>query len=124
MIYLAEHEHGFIKVGRSKNPSSRVSSINSSCPYDVELLTTIESDKDSSVEGTIHTYLGKYRESGEWFRPPTRVVDALSDADRIDFDNVHRFMRDAKRKTEPVGEADRKPLLELVERDPPVPEGF
>lgn len=56
----------FIKVGFSHNsPDKRLRSIQTGCPYKVEIL--IVKEGASALEGMLHGHLKEFRVQGEWF---------------------------------------------------------
>jgi len=65
-IYVARHEHGFVKIGKSDDPVSRISSLQTACPYQIRLFTTITVDGDwSVVEAALHNAFDDCRVSAE-----------------------------------------------------------
>ena len=89
-VYLIEHEHGFVKIGRSIEPEQRYRSIRSYTPYTIELRTTLdaydEAEKTktgSSVENLLHRYYSSFRQKYEWFDLPEPEIHALVELDSI-----------------------------------------
>ena len=76
-VYLLEHEHGYVKIGRSKNPVKRLATLETACPYDIKLVGVIETDDAARLESKLHDRYDGYRKSGEWFNLPNRVKMSL-----------------------------------------------
>ena len=55
---------GFVKIGKSVNPSRRLGSVQTGCPYRIEIACVIDGD----IESELHTRLHTHRVNGEWFR--------------------------------------------------------
>lgn len=84
-IYVIEHQHGYVKIGKSNNPCKRISSIRTACPYDVELLTTIDVIGDWRViETALHEAYADEKRSGEWFELSAHQKVHLTEIDEID----------------------------------------
>ena len=66
MIYLiVSVDHGFCKIGYSKNPEKRLLEIQTGNPYRLSLLSVIEGDV--STERELHKRFVDLRVGGEWF---------------------------------------------------------
>lgn len=88
MIYALRTHHirnGFIKIGYSGNPSKRVVSVKTACPYVTTLIYL--RDGGRKEEATIHNKLIKYRAKGEWFKDCEEVRKCLN----YTFLNCHEF---------------------------------
>lgn len=84
LIYVIRHEHGFVKIGKSNEPRQRLKSLQTACPYDLEIFTAITAIGDWHViEQAIHDAYAEYRVGGEWFDLPEREVVALDDVSRV-----------------------------------------
>lgn len=69
-IYVIGRKQGPVKVGISNAPGSRLGSIQTGCPFKLELLFAVEAksrDKAIKHERTFHQVYAKQRLSGEWF---------------------------------------------------------
>jgi hypothetical protein len=71
-VYIVEHEHGYVKIGRSNNPVRRVAKLETACPYELTIRGVIETHDPPKVEARLHNRFAEYRKSGEWFKLPTR----------------------------------------------------
>lgn len=67
-IYIIKSNYG-VKIGVSNNPFNRISQINTSSPFDVELLHILFIHKDYvyNVEKGFHKHFKDKKISGEWF---------------------------------------------------------
>jgi len=71
-VYFIQSEiNGYIKIGKSYNPKGRLISLQGSSPVKLKLLKTI--DGGIYLEYILHTYFGKYRHHGEWFKPNSKL---------------------------------------------------
>jgi hypothetical protein len=73
MIYLiANREHGFAKIGLSDNISRRIAAIQTTCPFDLELIC--KRAGDAQLERAIHAAAADLRTEREWFRFSDKLV--------------------------------------------------
>lgn len=85
-IYVIQHPHGYVKIGKSVNPQKRLRSLQAASPYELEVLTTIEVKKGSygderTVETLLHHFFEEYRHRGEWFQLPQDEIETLRELD-------------------------------------------
>ncbi|HVC48143.1 MAG TPA: GIY-YIG nuclease family protein [Terracidiphilus sp.] len=74
-IYLVLDERtGFIKVGRSKNPSARERTLQSENP---QLKMLFSGPADADLEQELHREFSAYRGRGEWFRLSERQTENI-----------------------------------------------
>jgi hypothetical protein len=74
----------FVKFGVALLYQSRLSTLQSSCPYELRLLGV--ADWPDEEEGRIHAFLEVDRIRGEWYKPSSRtdlVVALLVDPDGL-----------------------------------------
>lgn len=64
MIYFLKANNK-VKIGYADDPSKRIPSIQTSSPYELEVLLIIEGNFDKESE--LHKRFQKHRTSGEWF---------------------------------------------------------
>ena len=64
MIYFLK-ANDRIKIGFANDPSQRIPSIQTSSPFDLEVLLIIEGNYDKERE--LHQKFQEFRKSGEWF---------------------------------------------------------
>ena len=89
VIYVA-YGDGYYKIGTSRNVAKRIQSFNSSLPFKVTLVHTIDADDASTLERHLHRFYraaGKHI-NGEWFRLDDADVAALK-AIRAPISSVH-----------------------------------
>jgi hypothetical protein len=84
VLYAIRHKHGMVKVGVSKDPERRLETLQSSCPYQLKLLTTVRTEDAYLLESVLHNQYGKWCYRGEWFELPDKIVQELVDKDFID----------------------------------------
>lgn len=86
MIYFVK-ANDRIKIGYADNPSSRISSLQTSNPYTLEVLLII--DGDYTLEHKLHLKFSDDRVSGEWFHFSKAIKEYiynnLSDDRRYEF---------------------------------------
>lgn len=78
--FAITEDRKFLKIGKSKNPESRVSELNTSSPLRVNLLKTIDKD----IERMLHKYFQGARLNGEWF-DYLKIKDQI---DNLDFESI------------------------------------
>lgn len=74
-IYLIRCNE-FHKVGRAVCVQSRLSSLQTSSPYPLELIDSFKTLNSAGDERAMHRYLKAYRVQGEWFNVPADVLAA------------------------------------------------
>lgn len=67
----------FVKIGRTRNIKRRIDQTQVHCPFPIQLIGTIEGDKD--VEREIHDMFKPYQSTGEWFNLTPEVREKLKD---------------------------------------------
>lgn len=81
-IYIIGNEkHSYFKIGVSNNPLVRLSTIQTNCPFEVELITKFRfSDLETAykIEKELHCKLNKYLLRGEWFKISLNEINDLS----------------------------------------------
>jgi uncharacterized protein YozE (UPF0346 family) len=77
-VYFLKSPHSHeIKIGfTSGEVSKRLSSLQTSHPYQLELLTTIPGNTD--LERSLHQQFEQYRLRGEWFKPHPEIISYIS----------------------------------------------
>jgi len=67
-VYAVKHEHGFFKIGMSATPIKRYKSLQSVCPYMLELYCILNTTADArELESSIHDELEDSNLHHEWF---------------------------------------------------------
>lgn len=68
---------GRYKVGYSDNLGKRIKTLQTGCPWPIEVLNDIPSDQDT--ERMLHMWLKNFRVCGEWFEFPPNIVKWLKE---------------------------------------------
>ena|SRR2546425_11871577 len=68
-VYLiGSHEHGWYKIGRSNNPKMRLNTLQTACPFALELIRfAVPNCGAKQVESRLHHLFSDNRIRGEWF---------------------------------------------------------
>ncbi len=85
-VYLIyNHQSKLFKIGRTKNPDTRIKEISAGCGCEIALLLLIELEASEDwylsakqFEKFLHRYYRKYRVRGEWFKFTTEQLFDLS----------------------------------------------
>jgi hypothetical protein len=67
VVYLIQHEHGYIKIGRSTNPKQRVATLETATPYELTVIGAIDASDPVETERRLHDKYEDQCKSGEWF---------------------------------------------------------
>ena len=81
MIYFLKANNR-IKIGYSHDPSDRISGIQTSSPYRIEVLLLIDGDRDEERE--LHARFRDLRKSGEWFQFDESLRNYIENNDHRD----------------------------------------
>ncbi len=81
MIYFIK-AHDRIKIGYANDPSKRIPSIQTSSPFELEVLLIIDGNYEKERE--LHQKFQIFRKSGEWFEFSEPIKKFLSDNSRED----------------------------------------
>lgn len=76
-LYILQDETGAVKVGRSVDVESRLSSMQSGNPRDIHLVATFPV---AELEAEIHEKLDDFNINGEWFDLSDRSLSAFVDS--------------------------------------------
>jgi hypothetical protein len=98
-IYIIESGDSYVKIGITKNPSTRIKSI----AYETSLKVTNEriyatNVSTRSIEKSIHKSLNGLGVFGEWFNIPfdiavDKVISSLNDIENCEYKNVTKKQR-------------------------------
>lgn len=66
---------GFVKIGTSKSPFSRIPAIQTNCPYKLETLAVVHCPTGS--EWFFHEIFEEYHHRGEWFHAHPRLIEFI-----------------------------------------------
>ena len=100
-VYIIEHEHGYVKIGVSDNPSRRAGDLQTGCPYEIQVIGQINTREPFAVESHLHDKYERRQKRGEWYdltaREKARLI-SLCDMDQIDVDR--RYAKSAEQRRE------------------------
>jgi hypothetical protein len=75
VYFIGCPEMPYIKIGTSNDPAQRLTGIQTSVPYDLEVLLTIPGDH--IAERQAHQAFEAHRKRGEWFKREGKLADYL-----------------------------------------------
>jgi len=67
LVYVIQHEHGYVKIGRTNNLSERLQALQIGSPYHLDVIGIITTDVAAEVESAIHDEFADKCVRGEWF---------------------------------------------------------
>jgi hypothetical protein len=79
-IYFVQKTSGPIKIGISRNVSTRIAALKTSSDEPLTLLATVNGNSDA--ERYFHSRLTKHRLYGEWYFPHREVLDVVEEVIR------------------------------------------
>lgn len=85
-VYFIEAANGYVKIGRSDDPSRRFQDIVNMSPVPIWLRHTVFSDNFVVAEQTAHERFEVFRRHGEWFELPPDLLEACLRLDNYDLD--------------------------------------
>ena len=70
MIYFIENKDGYIKIGSTSNLKQRIARLQTSDPFPLKVLYTIDIPDEESLifEKHVHSICVNYLISGEWYK--------------------------------------------------------
>lgn len=74
-VYLARNGKQWYKIGVSKQPYKRMSSLQTGSPLEVTLIHRVFSFNPLELEESLHTYYSAYWLRGEWFELSKQLVN-------------------------------------------------
>lgn len=87
-LQCSDTMHFLIKIGNSVDPMMRLDQIRTHCPYQPEMLATmnfIDRTQAIEAEAMFHSLLSKFRTHGEWF--------AFEKSDKVSFNQATAAVR-------------------------------
>ena len=93
-VYLAKSDTGHYKIGRSKNPFSRIKHFDTIMPVGIKIVAMVPSDDYVELERRWHMVFDKYRVTGEWFDLPEDIVENIKRVVAYLDDGVIQYMGD------------------------------
>ncbi len=82
-IYVMECA-GFVKIGLTQNPNSRLAICQTFSPFPVRLIGFLEGTRQQ--EAALHAKLSAHRVRGEWFRMEGAVADYIEYVEVLQYD--------------------------------------
>lgn len=82
-VYAIGHPHGYVKIGRSKDPERRLKHHQTSSPYDLWLIMRLPVANSVDVESKLQNYLSSRHVRGEWYELDYKDYDDLVELMRI-----------------------------------------
>lgn len=82
-VYLIQC-HNFVKVGYADKVETRLSALQTGCPYELHLLASWPSDSVQSDEARLHALWLKYEVRGEWFQVPAGELACVMSATKFE----------------------------------------
>ena len=76
-VYLLQADSGHFKIGRSKNPKSRIKTFGVQLPFEVEYIAVIPSGNMNQLETELHAKYQDKRVNGEWFDLSSEDVEYI-----------------------------------------------
>jgi len=75
-VYVARSEGGEVKIGKSKDPKSRIKSLSTGNPQPLHLVKSAKVPNAGELEKKMHERYQEYRLHGEWFDLPESEIDS------------------------------------------------
>lgn len=101
VVYVIEHEHGYVKIGRSNNPTQRVRSLQTACPYDLHVAGVIKCPDAVQLETHLHEKYENRQKNGEWYNINNVQKTYLYSLFDLDSEQVHwRYSTSASERRE------------------------
>lgn len=83
-VYILKAATGHYKIGRTKNPDSRLETFGIKLPFEVEYDTLLECTDHIGYELYLHTLYAHKRVNGEWFSLSQQDIEDIVDGWDID----------------------------------------
>jgi len=106
-VYAIGHPHGYVKIGRSNDPQSRLKKHQTSSPYELWIVAQLPVNDSATVEAELHDYFNDKQVRGEWFELDYDDYDAITELMRMmdsgqDFKSLDEFRAYRRRVREQV----------------------
>lgn len=76
-VYLIRGVNGAYKIGKTKNPQKRISTLNVKLPFEIEPVCIIQTDDMNNLEAQLHYQFNEKRGNGEWFELDTADIEYI-----------------------------------------------
>ena len=70
-------DKNYYKIGHSRNPEKRLKAIQTSCPFNLNLICKKKSADARQKESKLHLWLWELRKQGEWFVLSPQILEKL-----------------------------------------------
>jgi hypothetical protein len=84
-VYLLEGTNGWHKIGRSKQPLTRIEKLGVVLPFPIEIKHLIETDDMFAAESRLHQIFSHRRGNGEWFQLTEDEIKLICSLNEIYF---------------------------------------
>jgi len=78
IYFVGSMEHGWCKIGKTVNLRRRVATMQTGCPFTIDVLHYIKTDDTLKAERVQHRKFNKHRIRGEWFNIEGNLKDYLT----------------------------------------------
>lgn len=78
LIYAINAASGLTKIGRTRHPLKRLTTLQTGSPERLWLVACFSSPRVHRAEALLHQRYAKYRSHGEWFRLPLPEIEWLA----------------------------------------------
>ncbi len=95
-IYLIRNEYtGYTKIGISKDPKSRLSTLQIGCAYELTLVKSYKTDFAFKIENILHRHFKQVNLKGEWFNLFIEDFDTIDSIIKTSEENL-KFLNENK----------------------------
>lgn len=77
LYILATPNFEYVKIGSSLKTSSRIKSIQTGCPFKLEVVKILRTPLYENIESCLHHMYGEFNTIGEWFKFPDMNISEL-----------------------------------------------
>ena len=89
-VYFITSGDGYCKIGRSTNPASRLSALQSGTAQRLHLHHKIMTDNEAKCETFLHKALRHYRTRGEWFDLPGYILTLIRGIETLNMADMNK----------------------------------
>lgn len=120
LVKMGDTDYHKIGISSCVNLSSRLAALQTSSPYELHILRSVEVSNVRSLEQDLHIQLRQYHARGEWFLWATDEIQSLFDlfigtalADQMIFDADPSDIEEKRAKRRPVRQTDEEVVARL-----------
>ena len=74
---------GYHKIGLAKDTDKRISGLQTSSPFEIELVKSWRCNRPDEIERILHKHYAEHRFRGEWFKLPEEILKSLLAVDDL-----------------------------------------